>query len=102
MMRQSYRDYVRDNTGTFRQLMTHLLEDHAPLVIHCYAGVSRSPAAAYVAACALAPHRCEMELAQALRLPDGTRLDARPIRPEDSQLELEFVKTCEAIRLIPP
>ncbi|MCX7899364.1 MAG: protein tyrosine phosphatase [Methylocystis sp.] len=39
----------------------------APLVIHCYAGVSRSPAAAYVAACALAPERCEMELALKLR-----------------------------------
>lgn len=39
----------------------------APLVIHCYAGVSRSPAAAYVAACALAPHRCELELARELR-----------------------------------
>ena len=39
----------------------------APLVIHCYAGVSRSPAAAYVAACALAPHRCEAQLARELR-----------------------------------
>ncbi len=39
----------------------------APLVIHCYAGVSRSPAAAYVAACALAPKRCELELARDLR-----------------------------------
>lgn len=39
----------------------------APLVIHCYAGVSRSPAAAFIAACALAPHRCEMELARELR-----------------------------------
>ncbi len=38
-----------------------------PLVIHCYAGVSRSPAAAYVAACALAPHRCEFDVAQELR-----------------------------------
>jgi predicted protein tyrosine phosphatase len=38
-----------------------------PLVIHCYAGVSRSPAAAYVAACALAPQRCEFEIAQELR-----------------------------------
>jgi predicted protein tyrosine phosphatase len=42
-------------------------EQDTPLLIHCYAGVSRSPAAAYVAICALAPHRCEMELAQALR-----------------------------------
>ncbi|MBM3562101.1 MAG: protein tyrosine phosphatase [Alphaproteobacteria bacterium] len=39
----------------------------APLVIHCYAGVSRSPAAAFVAACALAPHRSEMEIARELR-----------------------------------
>lgn len=38
-----------------------------PLVIHCYAGVSRSPAAAYIAACALAPQRCEFELARDLR-----------------------------------
>jgi predicted protein tyrosine phosphatase len=44
----------------------------APLVIHCYAGVSRSPAAAFVAACALAPHRCEMELARELRLASPT------------------------------
>jgi len=39
----------------------------APLVIHCYAGVSRSPAAAFVGACALSPARCEMEIARALR-----------------------------------
>ena len=39
----------------------------APLVIHCYAGISRSTAAAYVAACALAPERCEAEAAAALR-----------------------------------
>lgn len=39
----------------------------APLVIHCYAGVSRSPAAAFISACALAPHRPELELAQELR-----------------------------------
>lgn len=38
-----------------------------PLVIHCYAGISRSPAAAYIAACALAPERDEGDLADALR-----------------------------------
>lgn len=38
-----------------------------PLVIHCYAGISRSPAAAYIAACALAPERDEGEIADALR-----------------------------------
>lgn len=38
-----------------------------PLLIHCYAGISRSTAAAYIAACALAPGRDEGEIAQALR-----------------------------------
>ena len=38
-----------------------------PLVIHCYAGISRSTAAAYIAACALAPERDEAEVAAALR-----------------------------------
>ncbi|MGA7384087.1 MAG: tyrosine phosphatase family protein [Methylocella sp.] len=38
-----------------------------PLLIHCWAGVSRSPAAAFIAACALRPHRDEAEIAQAVR-----------------------------------
>lgn len=38
-----------------------------PLVVHCYAGISRSPAAAYIAACALAPERDEGAIADALR-----------------------------------
>ena len=38
-----------------------------PMVVHCFAGVSRSTAAAYIVACALAPERDEAELAQALR-----------------------------------
>ncbi len=38
-----------------------------PLAVHCYAGISRSTAAAYIVACALAPHRDEVELAAALR-----------------------------------
>ncbi len=39
----------------------------APLLIHCYAGVSRSTAAAFVAACALAPERDERALARLIR-----------------------------------
>ena len=39
-----------------------------PLLIHCYAGISRSTAAAYLIACALAPERDEAEIAQALRV----------------------------------
>jgi predicted protein tyrosine phosphatase len=38
-----------------------------PLVIHCYAGISRSTAAAFIAACALAPERDEAAIADALR-----------------------------------
>jgi predicted protein tyrosine phosphatase len=39
----------------------------APLVIHCYAGVSRSTASAFAAACMLNPHRDEVEIARKLR-----------------------------------
>lgn len=38
-----------------------------PLVINCYAGISRSTASAYIIAAALAPERDEMELARTLR-----------------------------------
>jgi len=39
----------------------------APLVIHCYAGISRSTASAFAAACALNPHRDELDIAHAIR-----------------------------------
>ncbi len=38
-----------------------------PMVMHCYAGISRSTAAAYIAACALAPGRDEEDIARVLR-----------------------------------
>ncbi|MGY6647100.1 MAG: tyrosine phosphatase family protein [Salinarimonas sp.] len=38
-----------------------------PLVMHCWFGVSRSPAAAYIAACALAPEADEAMIAAHLR-----------------------------------
>jgi predicted protein tyrosine phosphatase len=44
----------------------------APLVMHCYAGISRSTAGAYVAACALNPHRNELAIARRLRLASPT------------------------------
>jgi predicted protein tyrosine phosphatase len=43
-----------------------------PLVVHCYAGISRSTASAYIIAAALQPSRDEGELAQALRLASST------------------------------
>src|ERR1700716_4130888 len=39
VMRDSYRNYVRYSTPSFRTLFAHLLEDHAPLVVHCTAGM---------------------------------------------------------------
>jgi len=39
----------------------------APIVVHCYAGISRSTAAAFIALCALEPQRDERETARALR-----------------------------------
>jgi protein-tyrosine phosphatase len=42
VMRDSYRSYVRQNTPRFRALFAHLLEDRAPLVVHCTAGKDRT------------------------------------------------------------
>ena len=39
----------------------------APLVVHCYAGISRSTASAFAAACALNPHRDEISIARQIR-----------------------------------
>ena len=39
----------------------------APLVVHCYMGISRSTASAFASVCALNPQRNEASIAQALR-----------------------------------
>jgi predicted protein tyrosine phosphatase len=44
----------------------------APLVVHCYAGISRSTASAFASVCALNPHRDEDNIAQALRVASPT------------------------------
>ena len=38
-----------------------------PMVVHCFAGISRSTAGAFVAACAINPERDELQIAQAIR-----------------------------------
>jgi predicted protein tyrosine phosphatase len=55
-------DHVRDLLAFARAW-----DRAAPLLIHCYAGVSRSTAAAYIAACALRPELDERALARLLR-----------------------------------
>ena len=44
----------------------------APLLIHCWAGISRSTAAAFITLCALNPDIEELELARALRRASST------------------------------
>ena len=39
----------------------------APMVVHCFAGISRSTAGAYVAACVLNPQRDEQQIAWEIR-----------------------------------
>ena len=39
----------------------------APLVVHCYAGISRSTASAFAAVCMLNPHRDEAAIARQIR-----------------------------------
>ncbi len=72
----------------------------APLVIHCYAGISRSTAAAYVTLCALLPGRDETELASRLRAASPTATpNARIIALADAALGREgrMVKAIAAI-----
>ena len=42
IMRDCYRSFVRRSTGSFQALFAHLLQDRAPLVIHCTAGKDRT------------------------------------------------------------
>ncbi|MGI9482677.1 MAG: tyrosine phosphatase family protein [Hyphomicrobiales bacterium] len=45
----------------------HDWQRERPMVIHCWAGISRSTAACYIAHCVLTPNRDELELARQLR-----------------------------------
>jgi predicted protein tyrosine phosphatase len=61
-----------------------------PLVVHCYAGISRSTAGAFVTACALNPQRDEMTIAQALREASPTATpNLRIVRLADRMLGRE-------------
>jgi predicted protein tyrosine phosphatase len=50
-----------------------------PLVVHCYAGISRSTAGAFVTACALNPGRPELQIANELRRCSNTASPNRRI-----------------------
>ena len=72
----------------------------APLVVHCYAGISRSTASAYIIAAALSPQRDELELARTLRwLSPSATPNPRLIAVADILLERDG-RMVEAIRSI--
>ena len=50
-----------------------------PIVVHCYAGISRSTAAAYITICALNPERDEAQIARHMR-------DASPYATPNARL----------------
>jgi predicted protein tyrosine phosphatase len=61
--------YVTPETEHVEQLIAFVRRwpRDTPLVVHCYAGVSRSTAAAFVSVCALNPQSEERSIASALR-----------------------------------
>lgn len=65
---------IAPNEGHVEQLVNfvHRWDKAQPLVVHCFAGISRSTAAAFIAACALAPKRDEAEIAMRLRAASPT------------------------------
>jgi len=72
----------------------------APMLIHCWAGISRSTAAAFVALCALNPHADELAVARRLRgaSPEATP-NARIVALGDEALDRKgrMVAAAEAI-----
>ena len=66
--------YVAPQREHVEQLVTFVQRwpRQAALVIHCFAGVSRSSAAAFVSVCALSPARDERAIATALRRASST------------------------------
>ncbi len=71
-----------------------------PMVIHCFAGVSRSTAAAFIAACALNPRRDEFEVARAIRAASPTATpNARLVALADQALEREGRMTAAIVEI---
>lgn len=75
-LKMSVHDITEENPGLItpaREHMTEILdfigtwEREAPILIHCYAGISRSTATAFITACVHNPDADEEEIAMALR-----------------------------------
>jgi predicted protein tyrosine phosphatase len=76
-----------DHVQTLIEFVRQWDREH-PLVIHCWAGVSRSTAAAFISACALSPLRDEHEIAQEIRKGSPTATpNARLVEVADALLD---------------
>jgi predicted protein tyrosine phosphatase len=74
----------------------------APLVIHCYAGISRSTASAFAIACALNPKRDEFDIARRMRKDSPTAQPNRLIVGHADELLARNGRMIEALNLIGP
>ena len=61
LMRETYRDFVNRNAGTFGRFLKHLLEQPTPQVFHCTAGKDRTGFAAALLLSALGVDRSTIE-----------------------------------------
>lgn len=74
----------------------------APMVVHCFAGISRSTAAAFTAACVLNPEREEAQIARAIRAASPTaQPNARIVSIADRLLDRKG-RMIEAVESIGP
>jgi predicted protein tyrosine phosphatase len=81
--------YIPPQSEHVERLVTFVRswDQSAPMVVHCYAGISRSTAAAFVSVCALNPKRDERAIAQALRRASPTAIpNIRIVRLADGLL----------------
>jgi predicted protein tyrosine phosphatase len=72
----------------------------APMVVHCFAGISRSTAAAFTAACVLNPERDEAQIARAIRSASPTaQPNARIVTIADRLLKRDgrMIRAVESI-----
>jgi predicted protein tyrosine phosphatase len=96
--------YVTPETEHVEQLILFVRRwrRDTPLVVHCYAGISRSTAAAFVSVCALNPQSEERTIASALRRASPTATpNLRIVALADRLLERDG-RMIEAVEEIGP
>jgi predicted protein tyrosine phosphatase len=96
--------YVPPNASHVGRLLDFVTrwEREAPIVVHCFAGISRSTAGAFIAACALNPGRDEMTIARTIRNASPTAIpNMRLVTLADAALGRDG-RMVEAVRAIGP